>query len=105
MQELESKIFLLNVTRYADKKTGDAKMILNYIFLNQESIANYPKFKGAQIQTEFVNSDNSFDKLQDYILRESTLKFNIEQNVKNPLKPRVNLVSLVSKDGKSVNLA
>lgn len=105
MQELESKIYLLNATRYADKKTGEAKMILNYIFLNPESIANYAKFKGAQVQTEFVNSDDAFGSLDNYILRESTLKFSIEQNAKNPLKPRVNLVSLVGKDGKAVNLA
>lgn len=105
MQELESKIFLLNVTRYADKNTGEPRMILNYIFLNSESVAAFSKFKGAQIQTEFVNNDNAFDSIDTFILRESTLKFNIEQNVKNPLKPKVNLVSLVTKDGKTVNLA
>ena len=105
MQEFENKIFLLNATRYADKKTGEARMILNYIFLNQDSIANFPKFKGAQVQTAFVNNDNAFDNLSNFILKDSTLKFNIEQNAKNPLKPKVNLLSLEDKSGKSVSLA
>lgn len=105
MQELESKIYLLNVTRYADKKTGEAKMILNYIFTNAESIAHYDKFKGAQVQTQFVNNDNSYGELDNFILRESTLKFAMEQNAKNPLKPIISLKGLVSKDGKTINLA
>lgn len=101
---MKEKVLILNGARWTDKKSGEYKALLNIVFTNEESIANNPNFFGGQPITIDVDVEK-FDIIRDLRMQVVEAEIDFVNNARNPLKPKSQIKTLKTKDGKIFNMA
>lgn len=94
---MKENVQIINGARWI--KEGKTYSLLNLIFTSKEALANNPNFFGGQLVTVMVNA-NDFDMLRLLAMKECEADITFENNAKNPLKPKVKIKSLKTRDGK-----
>lgn len=84
---MKSKIIILSVLKYTDKKTGEVKTRLGFIFDDPQYNVSNNSFKGYSELSCFYNGDNVFNVISpDMIKKPLDCSIKVEQSASNPLK-------------------
>lgn len=84
---MKANIIILSVLKYTDKKTGEYKTRLGFIFNDKIYNVNNKSFKGFSELSCFYDGDKVFDVItNDMINKPIECSIKVEQSANNPLK-------------------
>lgn len=84
---MKTKIMILSVLKYTDKKTGEVKTRLGFIFDDENYNVENSSFKGFSELSCFYDGDSVFDTItKDMIKKSLDCNIRVQQSVSNPLK-------------------
>lgn len=93
---MENKIEILSVLKYTDKKTGEIKTRLGFIFEDEKYLVQNKSFKGYSELSCFYNGDKVFEMLTPDMFRKPIkCTILVENNPSNPLKTTSKVEKLV----------
>ncbi len=98
MNDMEEKILIVNSLVFADKKTGEVKTRLDFIFVDPEKFTMNKSFKGYPKGSCFY-SGNLLEKFPNELFMNSVLGTLVSKpNTYDPMKSSLVLKSLKYKD-------
>lgn len=100
---MEVDIMILNVLDYTDKKTGELKSRMSFIFADKEYFQDTEKFLGFGEVSLFYNKSIRNKIPKSAIGKSLKAKIQTRGSFRNPMKSYSNIESIVV-DGKSIDL-
>lgn len=82
----KENILIIDVMRYADKKTGEIKSRVGFIFNSDKHLKNTEKFLGFNELSCFYDGDVVAKLSQDLIMKPVVGIFEVKTNASNPMR-------------------
>lgn len=103
--KIDTNILILNCLRYADKSTGEARSLIQYVFYDKQYYSNENNYMGYPVLDQFYNKDVKclLDSTPEIIGKPVKATLSARTKYKDPTQIRY-YIEKISFGGKDIHL-